>query len=208
MTDNVYAAPVSSLDLSAEQTGNSRFFVVAPRKLATMYIGTMGLYFFHWFYKQWENYKESQPFDSPAGRIWPVMRAIFSAFFIHSLFSKVKTAEPEHPAVAHWHPLRDATLLLVVLLVPLFMGHLLQGIWPAWFIQVAGVSLMIPTVLLLRAFQRRANAVCGDPEGQANAHLSGANIGWLVFGALFWLSFAVGVFAMFTGVYEATGDTF
>ena len=208
MTDNVYAAPQANMSSAGDQSGDTRFFVVSTTKLAVMYLGSFGIYLLYWYYKQWELYKESQPFDSPAGKIWPAMRAIFSVLFTHALFSKVKAAQPDHPAVASWSPMRDATLVVLMLFVPMILSWTMPRPHSPLTLQLIGMALMFPIATVLCRVQKRINAVCGDETGAANRHITGANIAWLVLGALFWLSYGLAGIGLLLGLNESGAGGF
>ncbi len=81
------------------------FYVVSPKKFTVMYVGTLGFYGFYWMYKNWSIYRVAS-----GEKIWPIARAIFFIFFLHSLCSKVTQSESlssqaDLPKVLEW----DAT---------------------------------------------------------------------------------------------------
>lgn len=57
------------------------FYIVSPQKALILFIGTFGIYSVYWFFKHWSQYTKSTN-----DNMWPAMRAIFSIFFVHSLF--------------------------------------------------------------------------------------------------------------------------
>ena len=70
----------------SKPTGNQgpALFPVSEGKLLTLYLLSFGLYGVYWFYKNW---KLQQP--SMDKKIYPLLRAIFSIFFAHSLFKRI-----------------------------------------------------------------------------------------------------------------------
>ena len=65
------------------------YFPVSEGKLITLYILSFGLYGVYWFYRNWT--LQQARMDK---KIFPVLRAIFSIFFTHSLFRQInKSAE-------------------------------------------------------------------------------------------------------------------
>jgi hypothetical protein len=47
--------------------------------------------------------------------------------------------------------------------------------------------------------QLAINVAENDPKGTRNSSLTGANIAWLVFGALWWLLILLGLYLILTG---------
>lgn len=173
--------PVATADEAA-------FYVVSRRKLIILFIVTMSLYGVYWFYKNWNQYRNHGSASEDArDAIWPVPRAIFSVFFVHSLFRKVKALGQEHPQVAAWRDNLGAWWFVIVS-VALGIAHKLEknGIGlplTSWFGYVGLVLLLLS---YLKA-QSMINASCGDPEGKSNNKLTGANWVWIVIGSLLYL---------------------
>jgi hypothetical protein len=199
MSDNIYAAPPSSLSRSAPGPApaaaeDARFYVVSTGKATLLYLATCGMYLFYWFYKQWDTLKDNSSFESDAGRSWPFMRAIFAVFFTHALFREVK-ASSSRPALASWPANADATLMVLFVLVPAVIDRLDRYDMVHPMLSLAAFFMIIPTVLLLRRVQRKVNCACADEDGSSNSRLTAVNWIWLVLGGLFW----VGLIGAFVG---------
>ena len=80
MQENVYAVPESNLEILPESPRHM-FYVVSKIKFLVLFFATFSLYGVYWNFKNWSLYKNYHNDD-----IWPIMRAIFSVFFTHSLF--------------------------------------------------------------------------------------------------------------------------
>ena len=109
MEDHVYRSPEAPLLLP--ERAPDRYYVVSPTKYWVLSVATVGMYRLYWHYRNWTLYRAST-----GERMWPVMRAIFSIFFTHSLFREVD-ASIRSKALAHaWHPMGIATLYVIVTL--------------------------------------------------------------------------------------------
>jgi hypothetical protein len=164
------------------------FYVVSRRKLTILFIATMGAYAVYWFYKNWSQYRNHGA-DSQEVRasIWPVPRAIFSIFFIHSLFSKVKALGQDQPQVAAWRDNLSAWWLVGLYVAVTVADKLAKRSIGSPFTDFFGFVGLFLLLFSFRKAQSMINASCGDPEGKRNAELTGANYVWIVLGLLFWV---------------------
>jgi hypothetical protein len=191
MTDAV----VVSESPVAEKTAlpRPRFYVVSTRKFLILFIGTLSLYAFYWFYKQWACLRDSAPEGSDDRDIWPSLRAIFTLFFVHSLFREVKQHSVAGSALDEWENGAHATFMVILLLATSAVDRLSwMNIGPpvSYYLLIV---LMMPLLFLYCKAQGLINIACGDPAGAANDKLSWANYGWLFLGAVWWLLILVGL---------------
>lgn len=192
MTDNLYAPPMSMVhDAPAHATADTRFFVIAPRKFLLLFFLTFGFYRYVWWWAQWSHFRRATKQD-----LWPVARAVFSIFFAHPLNNEIEARR--RPGMAAWSPGLWATVYVVAVIAERVADRLLDkaiGELPAL---LAGIGLLLPVGLSLLRTQQAANEVCGDAGGTGNACLSGANVVWMVLGALAWLVVIAGAVIMVT----------
>jgi len=183
---NPYAAPMAPV-AETQVNATSRYFVVAPRKLVVMYIGTFGLYQIYWMYQQWAHFKRATK-----GSEWPVARSIFSLFFYHSLFREVAYSLSRRETGYSWRPELLASGIVAVLLFSSICGRLseVDGM-PAVLAFESFLTLPLLAYLHQRV-QRAINAACGDADGEGNASFNAGNIFWLLLGALLWLLVGLG----------------
>lgn len=79
-----------SLGLSAAALPDAKpevrryFFDVSPLKLIVLSVVTFGFYEIYWFYRNWQVIKER------GEDVRPLARAIFSIFFVHALFKRIR----------------------------------------------------------------------------------------------------------------------
>ncbi|MGZ5203056.1 MAG: hypothetical protein ACXWC4_25100 [Telluria sp.] len=187
MTDISITSPAAG-DEPVATADEAAFYVVSRRKLIILFIVTMGLYGLYWFYKNWDQYCEyGSASEDERDAIWPIPRAIFSIFFVHSLFRKVKALGQDSPKVAAWRDDLGAWWFVIVS-VTLSITHRLEknGIGLPLTSFLGYVSLVLLLLAYLKA-QSMINASCGDPDGKSNSRLTAANWVWIVIGTLLYL---------------------
>ncbi len=99
MQENVYAVPESILNDSQVVPVRQMFYVVSKTKFLVLFFCTFGMYSLYWHFKNWKQYK-----DYHKDRIIPALRAIFSIFFTHSLFSEVDGVLKRSEKKFDWDP--------------------------------------------------------------------------------------------------------
>src|SRR5688500_16468988 len=82
---NPYEAPKARIDGAKLPAGSPNWFTVSQPKLVAMSVCTLGVYMIYWHYKQWQRWRERTQEN-----IYPFLRALFSIFFTHQLFSKIR----------------------------------------------------------------------------------------------------------------------
>ncbi|MEW6982517.1 hypothetical protein AAD001_07675 [Colwelliaceae bacterium 6471] len=172
------------------QSNEMEFYVVSPKKLLVLFIGTCGMYTVYWFFKHWSQYKQSANED-----MWPIMRGIFSIFFTHSLFAlfEMKYAKKtgENPKSINYL----ATIYVVFAIGCQICSKLSDNGYgnPITFY----LSLLILPVSCWVLFnaQSLANYAGEDVNGVSNSTLTGLNYFWLVLGVIFWLLALFGLYA-------------
>jgi hypothetical protein len=185
----------NALSATAEsQFSNNRFFVTSLRKMALLYLLTLGWYLAYWMYKHWKK----QQFRM-AKRINPPLRSVFALFFIHSLAYRVRSSwEAAHgkPWAAGW----TATAAVVLALVaPVgFQLALRTPSLAPWLLPLLVLMTALPLLPLLR-IQRYANLASGDPQGQGNASMTRFNLPFLILGGLIWMLVLIDSVAQFAG---------
>ncbi len=186
METNPYSPPNS--DVEIVPASNPGYYVVSIRKFALLFFMTLGIYSVYWFYRNWKAYQAST-----GEKIWPIPRAIFNIFFAHALFAKVDGTLNQHDRSFNWSPRALATGYVVLSIISNILDRLsMKEIGsPA---TDALSFLVLPAIYFTLATPQKAiNIAVGDPEGEANSHLSGANFAWMGFGALLWIVSAIGL---------------
>lgn len=149
------------------------FYVVATRKFTILFFFTFGAYALYWMYKQWACYRDSLP--EGASRPWPVMRAIFSVFYFHTLFRKVRAHAA--PRLDDWEYRTHATILALLVITERVLDRLSGPGYST--VDTLSVLIMAPIWYFYFKAQQLINDSCGDPKGTQNAKLTRANYGWM-----------------------------
>lgn len=193
MTTDIYQAPEADLSRETEtETVSREFYVVSAPKYLALMIGTFGLYEFYWFYRHWKNYSLCH-----GESMWPVMRAIFSVFFMHSLCSKVDASLKAAGKKYRWHPGLLATIYVVVVIVSRVVDRISASSEELSAIDVVSIGLFPILVWCLYRIQAAANIACDDPHATSNANFTAANFIWLALGVMIWGLVFFGIYAGF-----------
>lgn len=190
---NPYTPPQSS-SVPSHIATNANYYIVSKRKFFALFFSTFSLYAFYWFYQQWSNWKRRTQ-----EKVWPVPRALFNIFFIHSLFKKIHT---DAKLVSN-SPLPDLQLPATAYVLAQITTNLIDK-----FLGEDQLSLTMGIITIMFGLigwclwqaQKQANIACGDNEGAQNNKFTALNYMWLVLGIVGWLLFALGVFAIMTGM--------
>ena len=187
MTDFSSAIGVENIDAGA--TGNpSMFYVVSRRKLAVLYILTLGGYGVYWFYQNWARYNRNSPDAASAGRsVWALPRAVFSVFFIHDLFARIKAYGSLKNEVGIWESKPHATILVGLLLLSNVLDRAVNKDIGAPYTDVLALLVLLPLAQQFALAQEMINISCGDRHGETNSKFSGANFAWILVGSAAWL---------------------
>ena len=187
MTD--FSTAVTVEDIDAGVTDNpSMFYVVSRRKLAVLYILTLGMYGVYWFYQNWARYNRNSPDAAKAGHsVWPLPRAVFSIFFVHDLFARIKAYGSLKNEVGIWETRPHATILVGLLLLSNLLDRAVNKDIGAPFTDVLSLLILFPLAQQFALAQDMINLSCGDRHAESNSTFSGANIAWIVVGGLAWL---------------------
>ena len=193
--------PISEDD--TESGDRLEYFPVSEGKLITLYIMSFGLYGVYWFYKNW---KLQQP--GMDKKIFPLMRAVFSIFFTHSLFNRIHRSA-EHLEKKHKF---NANLLATFYVCAVIIGNLLDrvtvnmhlpGNLPHSTVIVISLVIFLLSVYPLAAVQATVNRINNDILGYLNHNYSIWNYLLIATGAIFWVMLALGLLADSLGLAPA-----
>lgn len=180
MTDNIYKVPEANLETESS-LDTHEFYVVSKTKFLILIFGTVGFYYVYWFYKNWRFYSNANNL-----KVWPVPRAFFSIFFVHSLFSAIAAKAKAKDVELQWNSNPLATLYVIVVLTSNIMDQLSMKEILSPYSDMVSVILLPAIAWILFKVQDTVNWIEGDPDGSSNARITPANIAWLFFGALLW----------------------
>lgn len=187
MLENPYSPPASNVELPVVESLSADYYVVAQKKFFILFLLTFGLYQFYWVYRNWNLYRLKT-----GENIWPVLRAIFSVFFYHSLFRKVQEKIQSSGRSFDWTPGTLATLTVILLLVINVADRVSMKTSQVSAADFVPMLLLLPRAVVLWKAQLAINFACHDAKGDSNARLTGLNYFWMVGGAMLLLMVVVG----------------
>lgn len=174
MTENIYAPPKSNLSIVNESAQATEFYVVSKRKFATLYVATLGMYSLYWFYKNWSLYRSSSN-----EKLWPIPRAIFSYFFVHSLFRRIQSRLTREKLAVKWNPEAQATVLAVLIFLSSGLDRAASKSFGSPYTDALSFVILIPLFLSFSKAQAVINIACHDPDGIGNSRLTRINYFWI-----------------------------
>lgn len=195
MEQNPYQAPEAQLLTTDEQTTDVPFYVVGNKKAWILFISTVGMYQIYWFYKHWRNIK-----DTEGSTIWPVPRAIFSYFFCHSLFRKIKEAHSMKASfISDWAPNTAATIYIIFTLFSSGTDRAAEKLSPSsgGILLILGIVASLIAIMAMMSAQKHVNDIAANSNIDLNENLTPANYIWIVIGILLWALVLFGIAATF-----------
>lgn len=159
----------------------SMFYVVSANKLTVLNLSTLGIYQLYWYYKNWSIYRSTSKED-----IWPIARAMFSIFFIHSLLRLVYDKIINTAKSIKVDPRSYATPLVVLILISNTLDRLSNKSIGSPYTDIASIAILIPLTLQFRQVQIAINFACDDSDGASNREFTAANYAWIVIGLILW----------------------
>jgi hypothetical protein len=193
MSENIYTAPKSNLEIEPEDNLNALFYIVSPKKFLILFIGTFGIYSVYWYYKNWSNYR-----SSTGESLWPIARGVFSIFFVHSLLSHVDDKIQKNENLFKWNHNSLATIIVVLMLVRSVLDRLSQHEIGHPHLTIITTLLLFPIALFQLQAQQAINTACNDSNGSSNHKFTVANYVWLFLGLIFWFFVIVGFFILWS----------
>lgn len=195
MENNVYTAPKSELidDSNAQDADKQlgQHYVLPQLKLWVFSMLSFGIFLLPWSYIHWRRIKQNDSSD-----IWPIPRAIFGVFFIHSLFTRFDESKDDSGSEYSWSPGTNAALFIVFSVI----GNLMDRIYEGASVTIgAGYWVLflcswVMPVLAISNAQRVANIAENDPQGQLNSRWTVANFVWLAVCIVFWSLAILGLY--------------
>lgn len=168
------------LDLNITDESNSKIEIelVDGTKVLILSIVSFGLYGIWWIYKSWRFFKEKDGLD-----IIPAARAIFSIFFLYSLFENI-----QHYARSNGYEKSYSSGAL-------FAGQLVFSLAsrlpePYWLISVVSSFFILAPANALNF----AIANSGQYNATTISGFNGRQIAVLVIGGIFWILVLAGLF--------------
>lgn len=187
---NPYRTPTADLLTIADTPvteSSDIFFVTSRKKMALLYVFTLGSYCIYWFYKHWKIQKSQSGED-----YWPIPRAIFYVFFTHSLFRKIAEGR-WNTTYTDWRHRGLATLFVVLTIISNILDRISMRHDEIGLTDVVSYAIMFICLYPLWVAQGHANEAAGDPEGKSNSRISIYNIFFIIIGVALWAYFIMGL---------------
>lgn len=170
------------------------FYVVSINKMIALMLATSNLYAFYWFYRNWSSYREAS-----GERLIPLLRSIIPVLFMYPLLSRVDRSLTSSGRQHQWSPLMLTLGMWLVVLAGFVSGWITptpselappdSAFWIRGLIELFLYTGVMIWILCLA--QRAINVHEGDPKGQMNGHITGANWVWIAVGVVIWSAFVV-----------------
>jgi hypothetical protein len=190
------AVLADDLYVKEQQLRQQTFYIVSIKKFAILYLITVGLYQFYWFYKNWKCYKlEGIRREHDGADIWPLARTMFPVFFVHQLYREIKDHAAGHPVVEAWDNGKQATFLVLLLIVGQVLDRLVYRDIGAPYTDIVSFVILAPLLSLFLNAQHMINLSCNDPNGETNDRFTWANYVWIALGIAFWILIVLGLTA-------------
>ena len=198
MLEDIYAPPKADLTkYAASDTADAvpTFYVVSLRKFTVLYIVTLSMYQVFWLFKQWSNYRQQCRLEgAPDATIWPLPRALFAIFFMHSLFREIAAHAAAKMRTLEWNHGSHATWLVLMLVATSVLDQFSNRDMGTPYTIILALLLVIATCFSYRKAQACVNISCGDPQGESNSRFTWANYIWIAGGSIVWLLILTGLF--------------
>ena len=179
MSENT--SDLSQLECKDSAETSHLFYVVSPKKFLILYFSTFGIYRGYWMYKNWSLYK-----DKTGESVWPIPRAIFSIFFVESLFKKVNSNADKNGIKLIFSDKVWAVAYVITSVIDHISSRLdYKGIAAPYPEYVTFLTFVLLGWIIYKA-QVAINLSCGDEKGLSNSSFSLANYFWIVMGFIFY----------------------
>lgn len=185
---NLYAPPQAEIAEPAVAGYGDEFYVVAKRKFFLLYLITLGVYQWYWFYRHWALHRRYRDVA-----LWPIPRAIFAIFFTHSLATRIEDRIKGNGSALAESLGGVAGGFVVFQIISNVIDRMSWKGIGSPMTDYLSLLMLVPLSLVLWQIQKAANLACGQPDGTANHRITGANVIWLVLGGLLWLLVIAGL---------------
>lgn len=182
-----YRPPNVDLPAAEAPVAAGAFYVVAPSKFLILFVLTVGMYAFYWFYRNWRQYRaHSREYVSP---FW---RAVLSIFFTHKLFRCIDVEAGRVKAAVRWSPDGMATLYVVLTIIANVLDRV-SSTAVSTPLAIVALACGLGAAYPLYEAQRVANVACGDARGSSNRAFTAANCIFILLGGVLWILIFIGM---------------
>ena len=176
-----------------EASPQSHFYVVSMRKFTLLFIGTVGLYAFYWFYRMFKTMGQTTNRD-----VFPILRALLPFLFILGLNNFIYREEQKRENPRNWSPDFLAWVFVGSWATQMLLVLASDNIQPMFYMLIQMVAFLAQFYSIYQV-QLAVNRIEKDPFGRANTQLNTTNILWLLFGIFFWANTLLNTYLLQTG---------
>jgi len=157
-------------DLSVSTYDIDEQKIISVNKFIFLSIISFGLYELWWIYKEWRFFQQKEKSD-----ITPAARAIFSIFYLHSLFSRILGFAKEKGYSGTY----SATLLFIGYIVGSLLAQLPE---PFWIVSLITLVFLIPPFKAMNfAKQNSTDFIVTEETSYSNRQIV-----LIIIGIVFW----------------------
>ncbi len=187
MSHDIYSPPEA--EIGSGSIEEEKYYVVSKAKFLTLALLTLNGYFLYWFYRNWKLYRAMT-----GEALWPVMRAIFSIFFTHSLFGSVNDDLKQRGSAYTWNAMGMAWAFVALVIIQQVLDRMAAKEIGSPTTDLFSLGLVPAVTYVILQGQMAINVACDDPTGESNSTLTWANWIWIGIGILLWGMILLGVF--------------
>lgn len=176
-----------------EASLQSHFYVVSMRKFTLLFIGTVGLYAFYWFYRMFKSMGHMTNRE-----VFPIIRALLPFLFVLGLNNFVYREEQKTENPHSWSPDFLAWVFVGSWATQMLLVLASGNMQPVFYMLIQMVAFLAQFYSIYQV-QLAVNRIEKDPFGRANGQLNTTNILWLLFGIFFWANTLLNTYLLQTG---------
>lgn len=151
--------------------------IISLKKFIFLSIISLGLYNLWWTFKAWRFFAIKDNL-----KIMPAARAVFSIFFLYSLFNKINNYAQENGYTRKF----SAIWMFIGYLISIFVSNLPD---PYWLLSLFSFIFFIPAFITLNYAKQHSNQINAIVQDKFNT----AQIVVIIIGSIFWLLALIGL---------------
>lgn len=172
---------IDNEDLSVEKNDHvDTQYIISQEKFILLSVMSIGLYPAWWMYKSWKFFQQRDGFD-----VMPILRAIFSIFFMVSLFDHIQ----DYARDKGYDKSFSSLGMFLVIMALNFSSYFLETIW---FLGIASVFFFLPAFNAFNFARQNSPDINVVEQNSFNTR----QIVLMVLGAIWWGLVLIGLYAV------------
>ncbi len=165
-------------NLEIDKTELKEFELLSAQKFILLSVFSLGLYELWWIYKSWSFFRDKDNLD-----IMPAARAIFSIFFLNSLFNRIQDFSKSKGYTKTF-----SSIGYFIGFIGFNFASKLPD--PYWIVSFLSMFFLIPAIESLN-YGIKNN---GNYNVIENGKYNNRQVGLIIVGSLFWILILIGMF--------------